>query len=40
VRRVRRDFDSCPPAALPGLIERLARRRRNDRLLVAVAAAE
>lgn len=35
VRRSRHDLDSCPPAALPELTERLARQRLNDRLPVA-----
>jgi hypothetical protein len=31
----RHDLDSCPPAALPELTERLARQRLRDRLPVA-----
>lgn len=38
VRRSRHDLDSCPPAALPELTERLARQRLSDRLLVAGVA--
>ena len=34
VRRSRNDLDSCPPAALPELTERLARQRVHDRLPV------
>ena len=34
VRRSRKDLDSCPPAALPELTERLARQRVHDRLPV------
>ena len=32
VRHSRNDLDSCPPAALPELTERLARQRVHDRL--------
>ena len=39
VRRSRHDLDSCPPAALPELTERLARQRLSNRLLVVGVAA-
>ena len=35
VHRSRHDLDSCPPAALPELTERLARQRLNDHLLAS-----